>query len=717
MYQPHKKNFFNTYKKPIITTVVALLVLIFVGGLIAYNKREGLLKSAVAKGVSKAKNKFNLNVKIGSYGFDGLTSVYFKNVSVVPENHERLAKIADLKVGVKLLPLLFGNVKISELDIHDAIISLIKKDSLSNYDFLFKKEEQDSVKKESTTDLSELANKLLKKALDKIPDDMDIKNFVVSFDQDTTHFSLMTESATIVNGEVNSTIKLNNNQAVWHVTGTADPSNQELDLKFFADNQPVKVPYLDNKFGLKISFDTVRTTMRSAKRVGKEFEIDGTWYVRNLVINNPKIAPNDVIVKSGSVDATMLVGSNYITLDSSSVINLGKAQLNPFIKITLGEKKVYQLKVNAYDQVAQDVFDAFPIGLFESLEGIKVQGKLNYSLNFYLDEAKPDDVVFNSGLQGTDDFKILKFGKVNFQKINNPFVYTPYEKGKPVRDITVGPSNPNYTPLQSISPNMRNALVSSEDPTFYSHKGFEEEAIRKSIATNFKAKSFKRGASTISMQLVKNVFLSRKKNLARKFEEILIVWLIENQRLSTKSRMYEVYLNIIEWGNNVYGIGEAAHYYFGKSPAELSVGEAIYLASIVPKPKASLYKWLPDGSLKPYMSSYYASLGKLMAINGYIPRDSSNYGYYGVRLKESLRRQIAPDDFVPDSLAEEDDNGFFDLNFLKKQSVKDSIEKNEAFLKRVYEVQKEIRDKAKDSSITKTPRELRRERREERRKR
>ncbi|HET8830299.1 MAG TPA: biosynthetic peptidoglycan transglycosylase, partial [Pelobium sp.] len=548
MHQRNQKSFFRKYKKPILISSVVFLLIIIVGVLVAYNKRDGLLKAAVAKGIAKAKSQFNLNVRIGSYGFDGLASVYFKDVSVVPENRDSLAKIADLKVGVKLLPLLFGNVKISELNIHNALISLVKKDSLSNYDFLFKKEKQDSVKKETRGDLSELANKLLKQTLDKIPDDMDIKNFVVNFKQDTTNFSLTAETATIVNGEVKSIIKLNANQAIWHVTGTANPSQQQLDLKLFADNQPVKVPYLDKKYGLKISFDTIQTTMRSAKRVGKEFEIEGTWSVRNLIINNPKIAANDVVVKSASVDAALVIGTNYFTLDSSSVVNLGKAQINPFIKITLGKKKVYQLKLNAYDQVAQDVFDAFPVGLFESLEGIKVQGKLDYALNFYLDEAKPDDVIFTSGLTGSDDFKIVKFGKVDFRKINSPFIYTPFEKGKPVRDIMIGPANPNYTPLQSVSINMRNALISSEDPTFYSHKGFEEEAIRKSIATNFKAKSFKRGASTISMQLVKNVFLNRKKNLARKFEEILIVWLIENQDLMTKNRIYEVYLNIIEWG-------------------------------------------------------------------------------------------------------------------------------------------------------------------------
>jgi membrane peptidoglycan carboxypeptidase len=115
------------------------------------------------------------------------------------------------------------------------------------------------------------------------------------------------------------------------------------------------------------------------------------------------------------------------------------------------------------------------------------------------------------------------------------------------------------------------------------------------------------------MQLVKNAFLSRQKTLTRKVEETLIVWMIENKHIISKSRMLEVYFNIIEWGNGVYGIGEAARYYFGKSPAELTLGESIYLASIVPKPKAGLYAFQPDGSLKDYLQNYFHSLGGMMA--------------------------------------------------------------------------------------------------------
>ncbi|MEO5910349.1 MAG: biosynthetic peptidoglycan transglycosylase [Pelobium sp.] len=706
MINPFNRTTFKKYKKPFIITLISVFSLFLIGGTIAYFKRDTLLNAAISKAIAKAKSKYNLNVKIGSYGFSGLSTVEFKDITVVPEKRDSLANIKALRVGVKLFPLIFGKVKIGELGIEDANIYLVKKDSVSNYDFLFKKEDADSLKTKTKLNLSELADKLLNQALDKIPDDMKVERFSINFDEDTTHFSLFTEIATIDNGEVNSTIKVNKNEAVWHVNGTADPSNQQLDLILFADKKKVEFPYLERKFGLKLSFDTVRTVMTSAEKVGNEFEIEGSWSVSNLLINQARIASNDIIVKNGTIDAKLLVGDNYLALDSSSVVYLGKAQMNPFIKYTISPNKIYEMKLHAFSQPAQDIFDAFPVGLFESLEGIKVKGTLKYDLDFYLNSKFPDKVVFNSSLTGGDNFAIEKFGKVNFAKINSVFTYTPYEKGKPVRPIVVGPSNPNYTPIEQISPSIRNALMTSEDPSFYSHKGFVEESIRQSIATNFKAKSFKRGGSTISMQLVKNVYLNRQKTIARKIEEILIVWLIENQHISSKSRMYEVYLNIIEWGRNVYGIGEASHYYFGKSPSQLTLGESIYLAHIVPKPKSSLYSWQSDGSLKSYLTGYYNLIGRLMVRRGYATNDSSNYGFYGVRLKESLRKQISPSDFVPDSLADDEEGGFFNLF---KPTKRDTVIKKETFLKKIFgnpEIKQDSTPKA-----PKTPKEIRQERR------
>jgi hypothetical protein len=363
---------------------------------------------------------------------------------------------------------------------------------------------------------------------------------------------------------------------------------------------------------------------------------------------------------------------------------------------------------------------------------MQVGGKLNYKLNIFLNAAHPDDVQFDSRLD-KNDFRIISYGKTNLAKLNSPFVYTPYEKEKPMPSRVIGPQNPDFTPLQDIAPVLRYAVMTAEDPSFYTNHGFVEESIRKSLATDYKDKKFKRGGSTISMQLVKNAFLSREKTLARKIEEILIVWMIENNQIMTKDRMLEVYFNIIEWGHNVYGIGEASRYYFDKTPAQLTLGESIYLASIVPHPKTGLYSFLPEGSLRPSLVGYFNLIGKLMAGKGQTAPDSSGYGFYDVRLKESLRKQMAPIDTTTANILmkQEDEDaapvivepqkkpGFFQRLFGKhdttatnKKDEKKALDPKEKLKAEIEKLKED--EKTKELSIDtagKTKKEIRQERR------
>lgn len=649
-WSPHLMQIPKKYYKIALISLTGLLAIILIAGGIAYTKREALLTAAIRKAIKKAENDYDLDLKIESAKFVGLSSVRFKNITIVPRDRDSLARIENFKIGVKLFPLLFGDIKLAEINLDKGIINLVKKDSLSNYDFLIRKNQADTLEEKSEPDLAKLANNLLNKMLYKIPDDMDIKDFRIRFTDDTNKVDLFTSRATIDGGDVSSTIRLNGNEATWHVEGTVDPDDKELNLMLFADNKKVELPYLEKKFGLKLNFDTVITEMRGTHRSGSELEVNGSWKVKNLLVNHPRIAGNDIIVPDASLDADMVIGKNFVSIDSTSTIHLKNIELHPFIKYTLSPVRIYELKLHTDELDAQELINSFPQGLFESLEGIKVAGKLQYDLNFYLDAQKPDDVIFHSRLRNKG-FKVVKWGKTNLQKINGRFVYTPYEYGKPMRDIIIGPENPNYAPLDQISPYLKNALLTAEDPSFYSHNGFVEESIRKSIATNFKEKAFKRGGSTISMQLVKNVYLNRQKTLARKIEEILIVWIMENGKLSSKQRMFETYLNLIEWGRNVYGIGEAARYYFGKHPSELDIGESIFLASIVPKPKSGLYRFEGDGSLRAGLSGYFRFMGGIMARRGMTPPDSNSYGFYSVRLKESLRSGIPMvDSLLADSL-------------------------------------------------------------------
>ncbi len=621
----------------------ALLVIFLIGGFIAYGKREAILQSQIAKAKLKAKRQYNLDLQIGSAHFTGLTTVSCDNITIVPADRDSLLSIKHFDVSIKLFPLLFGNIKLADVNMEDAFLNLTDIKGVKNFDFLFKKK-QDSVKTKTKVDLSELSNNLIKQVLYKIPDNLNVRNFLVSFTNDSARLKILTEVAKIDDGELSSTIKINDTVATWHFSGVMHPSDKEIDVKLYADNGKVEIPFIEKRFGAKVNFDNITIKLNNVKHSDGETKIEAFCSAQNLLLNHPAFAANDVIVPDGSISADFLVGTNFVSLDSTSTIHLKKATAHPYLKYTLNPVKTYELKLNTGWQDAQNIFDSFPTGMFESLEGIKVQGKLNYSLNFFLDKTLPDSLKFDSRMDKDADFKILGYGKTDLTKLNRTFEYTPYEYGKAMKSHIIGPQNPEYTPLEEMSPYLRNAVMTAEDPTFYKHHGFVEKSIRASIVTNIKKHEFSRGGSTISMQLVKYAFLTRKKTLSRKIEEILIVWLIENNNIITKDRMLEVYFNIIEWGPGIYGISEASHYYFGKSPSELSLGESIYLAKIVPRPKAGLYAFLPDGTLRPGLEYYFNSLGRMMMGRGFAEADSSSYGFYSVRLREGLRQRIAPVD-------------------------------------------------------------------------
>lgn len=619
-----------------------LLVAAIIAVTVVYQKREALLAATIARIQSDMARDYQIDLVIDNAYFSGLSTVTFENMTLTPHERQPLLSVKDLEVSVRLFPLLVGNVKVGRLRIHDTDVQFIKQDSISNYDFIFRKNEiaEDEGGAESTVavDLAQATNRMLNSILYKIPEDMELVNFTWSYRDDSTHQYIRVPEAMIDNGDLTSAVFLNDSEAAWEVSGELNPGRRQLYIKAHANGQQMTLPLLERKFGLKLSFDTIETRLREVYWTNNEFlHLKGEWAVKNLRVNHWRIAQEDIVLPDAHMDAEFVVGSDHLELSNKTAVTVKNLVVHPHVRYTTRPHKTYALAIETPEMDAQDLFDAFPKGLFTSLEGVRVSGKIQYQMNAFLDTANPDSVQFNSSML-QNDFRVNTWGKTNVQKINSTFTYTPYENERPVRDIVVGPENPNFVPLSEISPNVKNAILTTEDPSFYSHNGFVEEAIRASIATNYKERAFKRGGSTISMQLVKNVFLNRNKTMVRKLEEILIVWLMESTRAVSKDRMFEVYLNIIEWGHNVYGIREAARYYFGKHPMDLTLGESIYLASIVPRPKTGLYAFTYDGGLKPYISSYFRYIGNIMVRRGLAPADSTGtYGFYAVNVREALR--------------------------------------------------------------------------------
>lgn len=141
-----------------------------------------------------------------------------------------------------------------------------------------------------------------------------------------------------------------------------------------------------------------------------------------------------------------------------------------------------------------------------------------------------------------------------------------------------------WVPLRAISPYLIKAVLIGEDDKFWSHEGFDYEAMQKALEKDIKAKKFKLGGSTISQQLAKNLYLSPSKNPLRKIREAIITWRME--RALSKKRILELYLNVAEWGDRgIFGIEAAARKYYGKPAADLGPEEAARLASVLPNPR------------------------------------------------------------------------------------------------------------------------------------
>ena len=149
--------------------------------------------------------------------------------------------------------------------------------------------------------------------------------------------------------------------------------------------------------------------------------------------------------------------------------------------------------------------------------------------------------------------------------------------------FVLGPRNRFWTPISAVPSSLKKAVVAAEDANFYSHGGVDYDAIKEAIKADLQKGRFVRGGSTITQQVAKNVFLSREKTITRKIKELILARRL-NGALS-KSRILELYLNAVELGPMVYGVGHASRYYFGKHPSALSVRECAFLASMLPGPR------------------------------------------------------------------------------------------------------------------------------------
>jgi monofunctional biosynthetic peptidoglycan transglycosylase len=168
-----------------------------------------------------------------------------------------------------------------------------------------------------------------------------------------------------------------------------------------------------------------------------------------------------------------------------------------------------------------------------------------------------------------------------------------------------------WIPLSRVSPYVMKAVIIAEDDKFWSHDGFDFEAMQEALKKDIKKKKFKAGGSTISQQLAKNLYLSPSKNPIRKLKEAILTWRLESNL--SKRRIIELYLNVAEWGDGIYGIEAAARKHYGKSAAGLTAREAATLAAVIPNPR----RYRTDGTSK-YVGNQSERIYQIMVRRGIV---------------------------------------------------------------------------------------------------
>lgn len=216
-----------------------------------------------------------------------------------------------------------------------------------------------------------------------------------------------------------------------------------------------------------------------------------------------------------------------------------------------------------------------------------------------------------------------------------PFEYIWTNEDGSTRKIFIGERNPYFTPISLIPDHLIWAVVVSEDAGFFVHKGVDFQELDAAVKDNIKNHKL-RGGSTIPQQLAKNLFLNRDKTLLRKFREVLLA--IELDETLSKERLLEIYFNIIEWAPGIFGISQAAYYYFGKQPYQLTPLESAYLASVIPGPAKYHYMFLSKNVTENWYKSLYRILS-IMNETGHLSTDD----YFEALQQSIVFREVEED--------------------------------------------------------------------------
>ena len=599
-----RTNHLEMNKKRLLWIIPSALAALFV---ILFFLLPVFAKIALQKKIEHLEKEKNMEVSIdglhiGLLNFHGMIPVSFEAALLRERNaDDTLLLLSNVKADIQILKGLKITDDLVALTCDSASLHLIHNEGYRNYGFLLKENPKNNHETPRTSDFRQLSQNILQTIGNILPENMEVGTITLTADVKEHHFRYSMSGFTIQNGELRGllTEDFGAVRHSWALEGR---------LEHAARSYGATLTALDGKAGFALINELKQTHIGFEKLSGlisdDGCDAAGAHYILlagadGLVLNHRYLATHDVTIDSTAARLHLTVSPTRLTIDSTSVLQLNEAEIHPFFAYEKGNgtKPNITLKINEEHRDAQQLLGSLPEGLFQVLPDLQLCGRMDFSLLFDCDFNEVDSLDFDFSIGSRDRSVSIGGDTELITRFNVPFDYVFFENGDTARIVPIGPANPHFCPFDQIPPYLTKSILATEDAGFFQHRGFIKSSIREAFIADIKAGRLRRGGSTMTMQLVKNLFLNRNKVFSRKFEEMVLVWLIEDYHLISKDRMFEIYVNIAEWGPDIIGIGEAADFYFDKKPQELTLGECLYLASLIRAPKSYRYTLDESGNI------------------------------------------------------------------------------------------------------------------------
>ncbi|MBP7470920.1 MAG: glycosyl transferase, partial [Flavobacterium sp.] len=279
--------------KIVVSTLVVVVIALFVF-------RNALLQQTIAKVSFKMASEYNSTFTVKEASFVGLSGLSFSNIVLVPKNADTLFNVHKMKTSVNLWRLLMGDVQLGTLEIENGYVQLVKNKKGRNFDAFLKKDETTTSSNEKR-DYAKIGYRIISKLLNLVPTDIKVENLSFRLNDNGKKTTINFQKLRLANKQLETSIQVQTKSFTQRIriAGFADPRNKMADIRFFnIDTGAIKMPYLDERYGLKSSFDSIRLNIQNIDKSGGELHIDGFASIANLMINHKKIANKDVVIKN-----------------------------------------------------------------------------------------------------------------------------------------------------------------------------------------------------------------------------------------------------------------------------------------------------------------------------------------------------------------------------------------------------------------------------------